>query len=317
MNDIRGVDLNLLRTLSVLLEEQSVSRTAARLHLTQPTVSGMLSRLRVIFDDPLFVRTQRGILPTPRAEALAPSLRRLISDAQALVSPVAFDPQTSTETLTLSANDYLQSVLVVPLLSRIRDLAPKMRLRVVNAEVSELVTRLANGDIDLALTIPEFTDASLHTQFLYREEYVAAVRRGHPIRSKRVSLQRFLAFEHALVSPSTGSFSGPTDVALGSLGAKRHVAVSVPSFFTLSEMLHGGDYIALMPERFFAQRAETLRTIAAPVEVPGFDVIAAWHTRTHYEPIFVWLREQLGALISAQETGGARGEPEGGQGPQG
>ena len=205
MADIRNLDLNLLRALSVLLEECNVSRTAERLHVTQPTVSGMLSRLRNIFGDPLFVRTQRGLLPTPRAEALAPALRQLITDATALVNADEFDPQTSTATLSVSVNDYMQSVLIVPLIAELRHSAPNMKLAVRNLEIAALTTMLARGNIDLAITIPEFVDSSLRTQFLYREEYVAVVREEHPIQSRRASLKRFLDFDHVLVSPSDGS----------------------------------------------------------------------------------------------------------------
>jgi DNA-binding transcriptional LysR family regulator len=293
MADIRNLDLNLLRALSVLLEERNVSRTAERLHVTQPTVSGMLSRLRSIFGDPLFVRTQRGLLPTPRAEALAPALRQLINDATVLVNPAEFDPQTSTATLSVSVNDYMQSVLIVPLVAELRHSAPKMKLAVRNPEVAGLTSMLASGQIDVAVTIPEFVDPSLRTQFLYREEYVAVVREAHPIRSRRVSLKRFLDYDHVLVSPSDGSFEGPTDNVLRELGASRRVALSVPSFFTLTEVLQEDDLIAFMPRRLFTRRSENLRTIAAPFAVPGFDVITAWHPRTDSESAHVWMREQL------------------------
>ena len=153
MSDIRNLDLNLLRAFSVLLEERNVSRTAELLHVTQPTVSGMLSRLRSIFGDPLFVRTQHGLLPTPRAEALAPALRQLIADVQALVSPNEFDPQTSTVTLTLSVNDYMQSVLIVPLVANLRRSAPKMKLGIRNLEIAALSSMLARARIAIAVTI--------------------------------------------------------------------------------------------------------------------------------------------------------------------
>ena len=296
MPDIRNLDLNLLRALSVLLEERNVSRTAERLHVTQPTVSGMLSRLRNIFGDPLFVRTQRGLLPTPRAEALAPALRQLITDATALVSPDEFDPQSSTATLSVSVNDYMQSVLIVPLVTELRKSAPNMKLAVRNLEVAALTSMLASGDIDVAITIPEFVDQSLRTQFLYREEYVAVVREEHPIRARRVSLKRFLDYDHVLVSPSDGSFEGPTDNVLRELGSSRRVALSVPSFFILTEVLQEDDLIAFMPRRLFARRSKNLRMIGAPFDVPGFDVIAAWHPRTDSESAHVWMREQLAKL---------------------
>lgn len=293
MADIRNLDLNLLRAFSVLLEERNVSRTAELLHVTQPTVSGMLSRLRTIFDDPLFVRTQHGLLPTPRAEALAPALRKLIDDATSLVSPGEFDPQTSDATMTVSVNDYMQSALVVPLISTLRRSAPNMKLGVRNLEIAGLTSMLARGSIDMAITIPEFVDPGLQTQFLYREEYVAVVRKEHPIRTRRASLRRFLAYDHVLVSPSDGSFQGPTDIALNEIGARRRVALSVPSFFVLTEVLQEDDLIALMPRRLFERRSSNLRMIQSPVDVPGFDVVAAWHMRVDADPAHKWLRAKL------------------------
>src|SRR5215471_14927560 len=114
MRDIRRIDLNLLVALDALLEERSVTRAASRLALTQPTVSAMLARLRKLFGDPLFVRNQRGIQPTPRAMALAPALKQWLAQAHALVAGERFDPATAQITASLSANDYVQSVLIVP-----------------------------------------------------------------------------------------------------------------------------------------------------------------------------------------------------------
>ena len=293
MSDIRNLDLNLLRAFSVLLAERNVSRTAKILHVTQPTVSGMLARLRVIFDDPLFVRTQRGLLPTPRAEELEPAILKLVSDAEELVKPNAFDPETSDATTIISVNDYMQSVLILPMLALLRQQAPKMRVGVRNLEIAELPAMLMRGEIDMAVTIPEFVDSTLCTQFLYREEYVAVVRDQHPIRTKQVSLKKFLSYDHVLVSPSDGSFSGPTDDVLKGLGVSRRVAISVPSFHVLAEVLQEDDFIAFMPKRLFARQSENLRIIKTPIDVPGFDVIAAWHTRTDSEPVHNWIRTKL------------------------
>ena len=293
MSDIRNLDLNLLRAFAVLLAERNVSRTAKILHVTQPTVSGMLARLRVIFDDPLFVRTQRGLWPTPRAEELEPAILKLVSDAEELVKPNAFDPETSDATTIISVNDYMQSVLIVPMLALLRQQAPNMRVGVRNLEIAELPAMLMRGEIDMAVTIPEFVDSTLCTQFLYREEYVAVVRDQHPIRTKQVSLKKFLSCDHVLVSPSDGSFSGPTDDVLKELGVSRRVAISVPSFHVLAEVLQEDDFIAFMPKRLFARQTENLRIIKTPIDVPGFDVIAAWHTRTDSEPVHNWIRTKL------------------------
>lgn len=296
MGDIRNVDLNLLKTLGVLLEERNVSRAAERLALTQPTVSGMLSRLRNMFDDPLFIRTQHGMLPTPRAEALGPGVSRLLADASALLASEHFDPSTADRTITISVNDYMQSCLIVPFVRVLREEAPRMRLVVRNLAVVDLRPMLERGQIDMAVTIPEFSDPTLQVQTLYEEEYVAVVREGHPIGRGRISLERFLSFDHVLVSPSDGALVGPADTALAQLGRNRRVALSVPSFLVLKEILAIDDLIAFAPKRLIAGNHPRLRQIRAPIEIPGFSVIAAWHNRTHRDPSLQWVRERLTRL---------------------
>src|SRR6188474_3500120 len=106
MANIRTMDLNLLRVLDALLDARSVSQAAIALGYTQPTVSGMLKRLRDLLADPLFVRTQRGLLPTPRAVALAAPLKQLLADAQRIVAREAFDPASASITFTIASNDY-------------------------------------------------------------------------------------------------------------------------------------------------------------------------------------------------------------------
>jgi len=298
MNNIRTGDLNLLKTFDVLLEERNVSRAAERLALTQPTVSGMLSRLREMFDDPLFIRTQHGMLPTPRAEDLGPRVSRLLADANALLASERFDPWTSERTITISVNDYMQSCLIVPFVRVLREEAPRMRLVIRHLEVVDLRPMLERGQIDMAITIPEFSDPTLQVQALYEEEYVAVVREDHPIGRGRISVDRFLSFDHVVVSPSDGALVGPADAALAQLGRERRVALSVPSFLVLKEILETDDLIAFVPRRLIGRHPARLRQIRAPVEIPGFSVIAAWHNRTHRDPSLQWVRERLTRLAS-------------------
>jgi len=293
ITDIRKIDLNLLVALKVLLEERNVSRAAERLSLTQPTVSGMLARLRVLFDEPLFVRTQHGMVPTPRAEALGPALEQFLADAKKLVESEEFDPKTMQVDFRVSANDYMQSTILVPFARSLRQEAPMARLAIRNPEVTNLERMLARGDLDLAITIPELVEPGLQTQFLYREEYVCAVRQSHPIRSTKVSMRRFLSYDHVLVSPSDGRFRGPADDALAKHKARRRVAVSVPSFLILLQILQTDDVIALVPKRLLTRRPHALRLVQPPIDVPGFDVIVAWHARSQKDPAHQWLRDNL------------------------
>jgi DNA-binding transcriptional LysR family regulator len=296
MPDIRQIDLNLLAALDALLDERNVTRAAARLSLTQPTVSGMLERLRDLFGDTLFVRAQRGILPTPYAESLAPRVKRLLADAAALVARDPFVPATAEGTFAISVNDYMQSSLMVPFAAELRRQAPGMRLALYPLAIEGLGPRLASGELDLAVTIPEFSWPDAHARFLYRERYVCAVRSRHPLKGRGVSLKDFCRYDHVLVSPTGGAFEGPTDAALDRKRMRRRVALSVPSFLILTELLQVDDLIAVVPERLVRGRSRGLRLFPPPLEVPGFDVIAVWHARMHQDPAHRWMRELLATI---------------------
>ena len=150
MTNITKVDLNLLVVLDALLEERNVTRAAARLGYTQPTVSGMLMRLRDLFGDPLFVRTQRGLLPTPRAQALTVPLKQLLDDGRHLVARDAFDPVHAEVTFRVSSNDYMQHAVLTPFVKVLRSEARQVRLAIVPPIIEGLSDALARGQIDLA-----------------------------------------------------------------------------------------------------------------------------------------------------------------------
>src|SRR5262249_15429583 len=230
---MRNLDLNLLVALDALLDERSVTRAAERLGLTQSTVSGMLARLRAALRDPLFVRSQHGIVPTRRASALAAPLKKLIADAKALTTAEHFNAATASQTFSISLNDYMQLTLLVPLVADLRREAAGIRLSVRPLVLDDLVANLARGEIDLVVTIPEVAMSDLPSRILYRETYVGVVRRKHPLAGRPVSIEDFCRFDHILVSPTRGSFEGPTDNALRRAGWRRRTCYSVPSFLLL------------------------------------------------------------------------------------
>lgn len=293
MDNIRKIDLNLLGVLDALLDERNVTRAAARLGYTQPTVSGMLTRLRDLFGDPLFVRTQRGLLATPRAQALAVPLKQLLDDSQRIVAREVFDPARAEVTLTVSSNDYMQHALLAPFVKALRREARQIRLAITPPIIAGLSEALARGQIDLALTIPEFAMSDLPSRLLYRERYVIAVRRQHPLaRGAAMTVERFCNYDHVLVSPTGGSFEGPTDHALARLRLRRKVRYSVSSFLLIPEILQTDDLVALVPSRLLRQN-KRLVVLKPPVEVPGFDVIAVWHPRVDKDKAHRWLRGRL------------------------
>ena len=109
----KGFDLNHLVALDSLLREQSVSRAASKLHVTQSTMSGVLSRLREQFDDRLLVQVGRRMVPTTMGAALARPLRDLILQIQAAIdTSLEFDPSTAARHFKMIASDYVSGVLL-------------------------------------------------------------------------------------------------------------------------------------------------------------------------------------------------------------
>jgi DNA-binding transcriptional LysR family regulator len=293
LSDIRNIDLNLLVAFNALYDARNVTRAAERLALTQPTVSGMLNRLRDLFGDPLFVRTQHGILPTPRADDLSEPIKALLTDIETLVTPAEFDPASAAMTVSISANDYMQHSLIVPLIRSLRKKAPGIRLALLPAYITGLADKLARGTIDLAVTIPEFASPDLPRSLLYTERYVCVARKGHPLSGKKLSLEDFCRFDHVIVSPTGGSFEGPADQALADIGASRRVSVSLPSFHVLLETVRTDDFLAHVPERLLYGKTAGLKLFEPPITVPDFDVIASWHHRVDRDPAQRWLRALL------------------------
>lgn len=294
MKDIRALDLNLLKALDALLDECNVTRAATRLGVTQPAMSGMLTRLRETFGDPLFVRSQRGIVPTQRALALALPLKQVISEIGALLQPPDFAPLSARLTFTLAATDYALRAIAVPFLSALKQQAPRVQVALVPVDDPHVQAQLERGDIDLALVTPASTSPGLHARNLFEEHYVCVLREGHPAMRdrKRLTIDQLCALDHALVSYTGGGFRGVTDAALEKLGKRRQVTLSVKSFIILPEILRASDMVAILPSRLVAGM-QGLVVFDPPIEVPGFTKVAAWHERTHRDVAQRWLRELL------------------------
>ncbi|KHJ68072.1 transcriptional regulator [Pantoea rodasii] len=291
--DIRTLDLNLLKALDALLDERSVTRAAERLSLTQPAVSGMLVRLRECFDDPLFTRTQRGIIPTLRALELAQPIKTILAEVSELLQPKAFDPATAEITLKVAATDYALRAVIVPFMAALRLQAPGIRVAVLPVNNEQLTAQFERGDIDFALITPDTAPADLHARSLYDEDYVCLLREGHPLaQTDAFTLDSFCAQDHALVSYVGGSFSGVTDKSLAALGRSRRVTLSVCSFLVLPEILRVSDLISVVPRRL-TQDLPGLSVLPPPLAIQGFNKIVVWHERTHRDAGHRWLRELL------------------------
>lgn len=288
-NDIRALDLNLLKALDALLDEGSVTRAAQRLSLTQPAVSGMLTRLRDYFGDPLFIRTSHGMAPTLRAIELSVPVKQILIDIAILVKPIQFDPITAELTYTVAATDYALKAVIVPLIAALKQHAPRIRVAVRPVDNERMYQQLSRGDIDLALVTPQTTPDYLHGRALYDEEYVCVSNRHHPLAAaSKITVKQFCEQEHILVS-TEGRFTGVTDEVLAESNLKRRVGISVNSFLVIPDILRLTDMIAVVPRRMIPIDSD-LAIIPLPLNVPGFTKSMAWHERTHRDPAHQWIR---------------------------
>jgi DNA-binding transcriptional LysR family regulator len=294
--NVRGIDLNLLVPLSVLLDERNVTRAAARVGLSQPAMSNALARLRALFDDPLLVRVPgEGLVPTPRARALAAPITGALAEiGRAIGPPPPFVPAASTRTFTLSVTEQTQTVFVTPLFRALRSLAPKASLSVRIQGPPVAQRELHAGRVDLALQplVEEVPFTGLKSEMLREETFLSALRAGHPQGRRRLTLARFVALPHVVVSPQ-GAGLGVVDTALARLGKHRHVVARVSTFTAGALLACASDAIVTMPASVLRtlERALRLRVFEPPVHVPPFKVGQIWHDRSEGDAGAVWLRD--------------------------
>jgi DNA-binding transcriptional LysR family regulator len=292
--DTRRLDLNLLLALEALLAERNVTRAAARLHLSQPALSAQLARLRDLFGDKLLLPAQRGMIPTARALELEEPLRRALDEVRRVaVAGAGFEPSRAQLTVTVAASDYVQVAVLIDFALQLRREAPLMRLGIRTLDGAAVGGQMERGEVDLALMTAETAPPALRRRVLFEETYQVITRRRHPRIRRTLTLEKFLAEEHIVVSPRGGSFSTAADVALSAVGATRRVAISAASFLFVPELVERADFVALVPSRLVRNRAERLAIFEPPVAIPGFAISLIWHDRTHEHPAHAWLRERL------------------------
>lgn len=293
MSNIMQLDLNLLRTLNVLLAEHNVTRAAQRLNLSQPSVSVQLAKLREHFADPLLLPGPRGMQPTARGEALREPLRQALDALEhAVNSAKPFDPSTACHTWRLAASDYSESTILLPALAGLRTAAPATRIAVLEIMPPLIAKQLEQGDIDLAFHVSDGAAPNLRRKILFKEEYVLVGRKNHPQLQTPLTRETFCSLDHVIVSCDGGGFFAITDQVLAEAGLTRRVVLSVPHFLFIISALTQTDLVAMLPARL-VRHIDSLQVINAPISVPGYEMSMLWHERSHRDPAHQWLREYI------------------------
>ncbi|WGS53290.1 LysR family transcriptional regulator [Paraburkholderia sp. D15] len=306
--NLRNLDLNLLPVFDALLRTRSTTRAAEELRLTQSAVSNALKRLRTAFDDPLFVKTSDGMLPTEFAQTLA----RPISDGlstirDAVETKSSFDPSTSDRTFHIYVSDIGQMVFIPRLMADLAVSAPNLKIVTVETTQKEAQQAMAISGIDLAIGLFMNFSSGFHERRLFREHYVAMVRREHPTIHSKLTLKRFLDAAHAVYTPTAGShavFENAVERLFEQQGKPRQVSVHLAHSMGLSALIAASDLLICVPSRLAdaLQASSALSTFALPFDTPSFDIAEIWHERYQHDAGHQWLRTRIFSLFHDAEA---------------
>jgi DNA-binding transcriptional LysR family regulator len=288
---MREPDFNLLIALDALLTEKNVTRAAHALNLSASAMSRTLTRLRAETGDPLLVRAGRDMVLTPYAQEIRERTRHVVQDARALLHPSHDSPDFSTlrKTLKIRVNEAFVEAFGAALIAEITAIAPYVRLHFLS-KPEKNAAYLRNGSADLEIGVAEEMGPEIRLQALFRDRYVAVVRKGHPLASKRsVSIERYAAFGH-VVAPHGRHIVAALDHALAQCKLERTTVAIVPSFPAALAVIRASDLIALLPASY-AIDLKDAHAFELPVATDGFTVSQMWHPRSENDPVHRWLRQ--------------------------
>ena len=297
------LNLNLLPIALALYEERSVSAAAKALGMSQPAVSMALRKLREHFNDPLFIRSVRGVEPTPRARELVKASRPLVARLQEnLLAEASFDAARSTRAFTFALFDIGELVFLPRLIERLRAVAPHCSIRSVSLPPPQLARGLEKGEIDLAIGyFPDLAHGNFFQQRLLTARFACLMRAGHPLYARRLSLKAFLEVEHAEVHAEGRSHEIVAKL-LERRKIRRTIALHTPHFLSIPIVVSHSDLVATVPSAlalYFARLAPQQFAVARPpIDVGSFDVKQHWHRRFHHDARNRWVRRLVAEIFN-------------------
>ena len=292
---LRNIDLNLLVVLDALLTEKHVTRTGARLHLSQPAISHSLSKLRVLLDDPILIRQGSEVVLSALAQNLQAPLKEILSQIEILLGKsIDFVPANSHRTFRLAMSDYGAAIVLPKLLRQLRVEAPNTTLVVTQDSRHGMFEQIAQGKIDLALGVFPHLTADISSEVLFEETFSCLLDRSTLPASGQLDLDNYLLRPHISVSVD-GCTNGEIDRLLRAEGLQRRIAVSVPHWRTAPSMISNTDLILTVATRTLdnAPLDDDLVSLSPPLPIPPFPFVQIWHNRFGEDPAHIWLREQV------------------------
>jgi DNA-binding transcriptional LysR family regulator len=292
LTHIRKSDLNLLPALAVLLEERSISKAAARHHLSQPAMSRVLQRLRETFADELLIRTAQGYELTARARRLQQDLQSVLPEVDRMLRGEIFNPLSAEDTFRVCAPDSASILIASRLPGRLKAIAPGTQLELL-AWHDNAFEDITHGRVDVLLWANQVPEPLLFRELL-EDDIICVLCERHPIGNRPLTKEAYLRYPHVLLT-LFNPWGSIVDRVLAKHMQRRRIGLRVPYFGAAVLAVPGTDLIATLPRRSaeIYARSAPVRMSPIPFKVPRLRYLIAWHPSTNEEPALVWFRAQL------------------------
>ncbi|MBR0750621.1 LysR family transcriptional regulator [Bradyrhizobium jicamae] len=297
---VRDVDLNLFVVFDAIYSEGGVSRACFRLNLTQPAVSHALSRLRVMFNDPLFVRRHHVMTPTPLARQIITTVRQALNGLEtALTQTHRFDPAKTPKRFVIGLRNNLEAPVLSALVNRISTAAPLVEIATVRCERNNLERELAAGTLDVAIDTLLPLSTEVHRAQILTERIAVFARRDHPDLRRRLDKKTYLRMEHVCVTSRRSGLSFE-DFQFQRLGIKRNVRLHCQNFTTACHVVARNNMLLTASESAASllDQPGLLRQYPCPFPISPHINYLYWHATADGDATNQWLREQLQAAAA-------------------
>jgi len=297
---MRPQELKLLAIFNVIMTENSMTRAAVQLSMTQPAVSNAVARMRTLWNDELFVADGRNIQPTSYAQNLWMQIRESIHNLSQAVDAEDFDPNVAKRTFRIALPDIVLDALWLDMRLLFEQKAQGLNLHAVPYTIANTKQILEDADVDLVIGQSNRSLENICTDHLFDTSYVCVMRKNHPLAKSNLTIEQFAAADHLLVSLS-GNIVNPTDQALLQIGLTRRIAFTVNQFSSAVPMIIGSDLIAILPTDLVHSYLTTdkLTIVTTPLDIPHSSISMLWHKRQSMDAGLVWLRKEIkGTLLN-------------------
>ncbi len=297
---INRLSTNHLQCLNALLVEKSVTRAAARVHLSQSAMSCVLANLREHFSDEILVQVGRSMIPTPFAQNLAAPVKEVLDQLQAISEMKAeFDPLTSERSISFSITDYDVRIHMMRVLQDVWVEAPHMsfNLRAMSSDYQE---ELDQGEIDISIT-PDYLAKNSHpSEFLFKDTYSCVVWNENPEIGARISPKKYLEMGHVSTKWGKGEYSTFDEEHLTQAGIIRRLEVIAPSLITVPLFVVNTNRIATMTTRLALLMSEQwpLKVLKCPIKIPPIVEVLQWHKSLTNDPALCWFRQKVKTVVA-------------------